>query len=286
MCKIKNIFPVLLALFFIFSHPANANVSQDLISKVSFGRAADVEILLQQKADPNIANAAGISALFLAVLRSDDEAPKIVEALIRGGADIHRTASSGNLPIVEAVKRGHPLTVKALVQHGSLMSVTDTNGTDLPTLAQIRANNEIAGYVAAGYAAEQKKLAELKSPDNLQKLVRQYSRLACTEYYLTYYQRENPDKISEEKFNDLMGNAKADSDFTKDQLSSLFDLSASALSTISTQSKQQTENKLGSLLTKENRLYNGLGTNTHLNSVCKTISEKWDGKRLLAKPKH
>lgn len=283
MCKIKNLFPALLVLFFAISSPASADVNQDLINKVSFGRAADVELLLQQKADPNTANAAGITALFLATGRSDDEAPKIVQALIRAGADIYRPNADGNLPIIDAVKRGNPLTVKTLIENKSLMSVKDNQGKDLWTLATERANNEIITYVRAGIEAEQSKLATLKSDENFIKQVQKLSFLSCTEYYLVYFKRENPAKLGDEKYQSLLAKNKEDTDFVKNQLTSLFDMTGKDISGIVTSSKKETSDKLDSLLTPENRVYNGFGTNAHLNKTCKTIAERWNGKNLSKK---
>lgn len=283
MCKIKNLFAACIALFFACSTTAQADVNQNLINKVSFGRAADVELLLKQKADPSSTNAAGISALFLAASRADDDAPKIVEALIKAGADIYRPDYAGNLPIVEAVKRGHPLSVRIIVMNRSLMTVTDSRGVDLLTLARQRGNHEIISYVKAGIEAEQKQLATLKSDENLHKLVKDYARLSCQEYYYIYFKKENPDKMGDEKYKQLMDKNKEDSEFTRNRLSSLFDLSKADIAAIATSSKQAVEDKLGSLLTKENRLYNGFGTKSNLDNMCTGIAERWNGKRIARK---
>ena len=283
MCKIKNLLPALLLLFFVNSTYAKADVNQDLISKISFGRSADVDYLLKQKADPNAVNSAGVSVLMLAAARVDEEAPKMVQLLINAGADIYKPDANGDLPIIEAIKHGHPNTVKVLIDNKSLMSVKDKNGNDLIKLAEQRNNIEILNAVRAGVAAEKGKLIELKSDDNLNKLIKKYSLLSCSEYYLSYYKRENPDLIGDEKYASIMAQNKSDLEEAKTQLSSLFDLRPSDIAYISTQSKQQTENKLGSLLTKENRLYNGFGTHTHLNLTCKTIADQWDSRRVAQK---
>ena len=180
MCKTKNIFIALFVLFFLAYGNAKADANQSLISKVSFGRAADVDILLAQKANPNATNSAGLSAVFIAAARSDAEAPKIISSLIKAGADVNFASPNGGLPIIEAVRSGNPQNVKLLIDGGAAMSVKDLRGNDLTKIAQNRSDDKIITLVQAGIAAEQKKLGSLKSCHNyikqliLQKIQRSY----------------------------------------------------------------------------------------------------------------
>lgn len=288
MCKIKNLFClVVITAFFIFStisahaeKPTTAKLNNELISKASFGRAADVEILLEKGASSNALNSANLSALFLAAGRADAEGAKIVAALIKKGADIYKPDPRGNMPIIEAVRSGHPQTVKTLIENKAVVSVKDQNGNDLNKIAEIRGSKEIIAYVKAAILAEQKNLGELTSEENLTKYVQKYSMLSCAYQYLKFYKKENPSKLSNEKYNMLITQNEAESTDLNARMQALFDISSTDLRQIKKTSMQLIQADLDRLLTPENRRYNGFGKNEHLNARCKKIANYWDASRI------
>lgn len=280
MCKIKNLFLAFTALIFMAASPAMAEINNDLITKTSFGRSADVQILLGQGADPNAKNTAGLPALFIAAGRSDAESAKIVAALIKAGGNIYLPDKRGNMPIVEAVRNGHPDTVKLLIENKAVMSVKDNRGYDLMKIAELRGDKKVMDYVSDGIENEEAKLGKLQSSDNLKKLVQKYSFDTCANYYIRYYKRDNPEKMDDAKFSTIIDKNEQAREEAKTQMLALFDMKQRDINYIDKETKHAIVQKLDSMLTNDNRLYNNFGQNDDLNKKCKRIAETWDGERF------
>ena len=84
-----------------------------------------VRFLLQEGANPNIADNAGRTPLILAAELGFIEA---VEALIRGGARVDVANSTGETPLISAVHARNVDLIEVLVENGADPDVTDNTG--------------------------------------------------------------------------------------------------------------------------------------------------------------
>jgi len=89
-----------------------------------YGSAEDVRWLLEKGANPNLANAAGVTALMWAT-----EDPAKVRALIASGADVNARSGDGQTALLIAFDQWSDAeVVKMLLEHGA--KATPDQGTD------------------------------------------------------------------------------------------------------------------------------------------------------------
>jgi len=100
-----------------------------LMQATLYGSAEDVRWLLEKGASPNLANAAGVTALMWAT----DDVEK-VRALIARGANVSARSGDGQTALLIALDQASDVeVVRALVEHGA--STTSDQGTDPLVLA-------------------------------------------------------------------------------------------------------------------------------------------------------
>ena len=85
-----------------------------LQSAAAAGRTKIVELLLKHKADPNIREQGGYTALHAAAQNGDEET---IRALLYSGADLDIRSDDGKLPLDLALEEGHTEAAK-LLQEG------------------------------------------------------------------------------------------------------------------------------------------------------------------------
>ncbi len=256
-------------------------LNNDLVYRVAFGRAEDVKILLDQNADPNTVNPANIPVLIIAIIRKDDEAPKIVKYLIKAGAKVNVATADGNMPIIEAVKNGRTDILQLLIDNKAVLGgITDAQGHDLQTLAENRADLQIISVLNAGMDSEKEKLQALKSQDNFIRLVQEYSYLNCANEYLNFYLTTEPQKVDALKFDKIITKNSDDIDDTARKIKLIFKMGDAELQTIKVNSRQEIIARLQYYETNANRELNGFGTDDDLNKRCMVIAKKWDLKNL------
>ncbi len=163
-----------------------AAASSRIVDAAKAGDFAVVKTLIAQKADVNVAEADGMTALHWAVRAND--APT-VQMLIRAGANVNATSRYGMTPIIFAAQNGDPVVVAALLKAGAnpnsalpegqtaLMTAARTGNVDSITLlaetgAKIDAKEQWQGQTALMWAASQnngaavRKLIELGADRN------------------------------------------------------------------------------------------------------------------------
>jgi ankyrin repeat protein len=102
----------------------NANGTTLLMQAALYGSADDVRWLLEKGANPNLANASGVTALMWAI----EDAEK-VRALLAKGADATARSGDGQTAILIASEQASPTDViKGLLEHGA--KATLDQGTD------------------------------------------------------------------------------------------------------------------------------------------------------------
>lgn len=102
----------------------SANGTTLLMQAALYGNAEDVRWLLEKGANPNLANASGVTAVMWAI----EDAEK-VRALIAKGADVKARSGDGQTAILMASEQASDSeVVRALVEHGA--KATADQGTD------------------------------------------------------------------------------------------------------------------------------------------------------------
>jgi uncharacterized protein len=141
------------------------------------GNFAAVKALVAQKADVNVAEPDGMTALHWAV-RADDL--PTVQLLLRAGANVNASSRYGMTPILFAAENGDPKIVAALLKAGAnpnsalkegqtaLMTAARTGNVDtiqllVETGAKVDAKEQWQGQTALMWAASQNNAAAVKT---------------------------------------------------------------------------------------------------------------------------
>ena len=111
-----------------FAAPSQRALQNEIIYRVHLGRASDVELLLKQGAKPNHTNREGIHLLALASERSDKEAIAVIDALLKGGADIDQRDTLGQTALFHAARINNVAVVEHLLANGIDYYIVDNNG--------------------------------------------------------------------------------------------------------------------------------------------------------------
>jgi len=148
-----------------------------LVDAAKDGNFATVKALIAQKADVNVAEADGMTALHWAVRAND---MPTVQALIRAGAKVNAANRYGMTPIILAAQNGDPLLLAALLKAGAnpnstlpegqtaLMTAARTGNVEsikmlAETGAKIDAKEEWQGQTALMWAASQNNAAAVRT---------------------------------------------------------------------------------------------------------------------------
>ncbi len=113
---------------FLLENGANVNAQDSegntvLMNKSSLGKLDFVKLFLAHKADPNLRNRAGQTALMLA-----DFDPDVVLQLIKSGADINIRDNQGRTAVFYAAEKCFASKVRQLMQAGAEVELTDDEG--------------------------------------------------------------------------------------------------------------------------------------------------------------
>ena len=262
----------------------DAKLGKDLVYRTAFGRAGDVQILLDQGANPQSRNIADVPVLLIAIARKDAEAPKIVESILKAGANVNSVSKTGDVAVLEAVKNGRPDILQILIDHHAVLSVVhDVDGSDLLSIAEARGNLDIVKILNAGLENEKDKFQSLRSEENFINLIQQYAFLSCANEYLNFYISDQPKNINMVAFSDVIsGNSNEIADIGG-QIKMLFKTSNAELQQIQSAARGEIVGRLNNYETNENRALNGVGTDDDLNGRCRKIAAKWNANRLNLK---
>jgi hypothetical protein len=202
--KIIFWFLLITSIFLPFSAPFSANAAQDLNEelayRVRFSKAADVKILLDNKADANYVNNLGIPMVAVAVSRKDNDALPVLKELVKGGADVNQGGGSNQYPIILAIRDNNLEIVKYLAKEKHVnMRVKDLNGLMPLEIAEYNANDAIIDIVKAEKKRQDAILKQLKSPERRNKIMQKWANLYCEKVYLEHYFTVKLDKKTPEE---------------------------------------------------------------------------------------
>ncbi len=147
----------------------------NIIYRVSLGRADDVALLLKQGASIDEVNESGTPLIALAASRLDNEGFSVMRLLIESGADINKTDKRGQNALFYAAKAGNKEVVKYLLAKKINYSATDTSGNDARIAAYQTGHNEII-EILDGFVREQNELNR-KRYEEINKHINEYNKV-------------------------------------------------------------------------------------------------------------
>jgi ankyrin repeat protein len=117
-----------------------AAIDAPVANAVMNGDRDAVRSLLKQKANVNAAQGDGMTALHWAAFRDDLE---IAQLLVQSGANVKAVTRNGALtPIFMAAKNGNPRMIEVLLKGGADVNTADVNGTTVLMIAATAGNPE------------------------------------------------------------------------------------------------------------------------------------------------
>ena len=121
----------------------------EVVYRVNLGRADDVKILLDEGASPDQVNDDGVPLISLACAREDAEGSKVLEVLIKAGANIHAQDPQGKTALFYAAKKGNGPAVKLLLDNKINYYAIDNRGDIARTVAFREGHNDIVDTLDA-----------------------------------------------------------------------------------------------------------------------------------------
>lgn len=278
MIRYRLFFSGLCAMLALAVSAANAKdtIDDDLVYKATIGNAAQVQQLLKGGASPNAVNTEGWSALSLAANRIDGEALPIVKVLVEAGADVNGSAN-GYSAVINAARNSQVDVVAYLLDHGANPRSVDHNGNDLTWIARHVREPAMQTLVDAVFERERKREQELRSEENLKRLVKEYSYALCEAKYWAFYvaSKQDPD-MDKEKLTAHINQRLKDANEASRQLFHYFPhLDQPGFQKMTSLSQQTVQQDLEGLISNRNRKAHGVGTQEDMNSRCAKISGHW-----------
>jgi Ankyrin repeats (3 copies) len=185
----------------IISPGKGYSLDDDLIYRLNFGSAADVQLLLDKGANPNAKTPQGESALDVALERNDAETFGMAKALIDKGADTNDIDKSGNPPIVNAIRYKEPDIVKMLIEKGVDVHIKTPEGIPLIEYAKRYGDTDTAKSIQAIFDKEKAYQDSLRTPERFKQFVQKYATDSCLYQYWAFFEssRQEPGRDDEVK---------------------------------------------------------------------------------------
>lgn len=283
VCKFKMRVPPLRPLFlfsllwFVVSvAPASARTAEEeLIYRASFGRVADVQILLSQGANPNATDASGASALAVASDRNEAESVAIAEVLMKAGANPNVPDGQNNYPLHNAIRQKNHALVALLLQNGAKYDVKDNNGTTPLGLATQLNDDTSKAAIQQAIDRDRAAFAMQRSKENLEKLTRTLSYQTCAEAYFTIVLGDNASGAAETKaaYEARVNYHKQAAQAASRDLRRVFGIKDKEVAEVIGNSRKTINDELGWLGEKRKRA--PFGTDDDMNNRCAAVSAKW-----------
>ncbi|NBX03206.1 MAG: ankyrin repeat domain-containing protein [Alphaproteobacteria bacterium] len=110
-------------------------LANEIVYRVNLGRAEDIKLLLEQGASPDQVNDDGVPILALACSRKDEEGSKIIAALVEYKANVNIQDPHGKTALFYAAKFGNKEAVKLLLDAKINYYAIDNRGDIARTVA-------------------------------------------------------------------------------------------------------------------------------------------------------
>lgn len=266
---------------------ADPALDGQLIYLASFGRASDVQLILSQKADPNLRNDFGWPALAVAASRRDAEALGIVQLLVEAGADVNAADENKNYPLLNAVKNGSAPIVSYLLSRGADFHIRSKDGTSLREIAVRAGDRESLSFIDQTIKAEEERIRYQKSDANRILLIREYAFANCAYEYLSYYVASKQESdagliaAAQEKYRVTQTRMNA----ILLDLAALFNIQKETVERIAQDARGRIYQELEAMISNRNRRAKGIGKDSDLSGRCGKIADLWKAGEPAGKAK-
>lgn len=270
-------------LLFTAANPALSLTVYDkeLLYKVRFGQAADVQLLLSKGADANQLNEVGMPLVSVAASRRDGQAVPILRALVAAKADIDQGGASRQYPIVLAARAGDKELMKFLLDEAYAdFNVRDMNGQSPREIASYYGFSEIAEMIDAINDARASALKDMYSPERREQLVHDAIFHYCATSYLYFYFSTKQDPISAEEQQEMLELHKGQVTVAVNDLGQIFQINGQTIMPLGQEAGKRVAGQLEALISNRNRRKYGVGTPEDLEKRCEAITQDIVTKRI------
>ncbi len=247
------------------------SLNDDLMYRISFGRADDVRLLLEKGAEPNIFAGMGETPIILAMTRKEGDADDIIKALLAKGGDPNFPDKNGNYPLEIAINQNKPSIITLLIEAGGDLRMRSKSGMTMVDLANKGNNPDVIKVVMDKIQKDADQEAKLHDPARLLTMVQGFSDNICKmtywNNYLTSAQNPKDDDASREKVDkyknmaEKMGREIANY-FPNVQLNTYITFTSSSLN-----------NVFVSMPTMQSRIEGGIGSEQDAQKRCTPIAD-------------
>lgn len=245
------------------------DIQQELIYRTTFGRADDIRILLKKGADANTRNEQGWPVLAIAADRTDDEALKLVQAFIEGGANPNLADDTKNYPIINAIRNGQTEIVAYLLQSGADFHIKDSRNRALIDVAHSTNHKQIIALIQKAIDDEQARFAHERSPERLRLLSEEYALSNCAYQYYSYYKLSGQDPLKAALIQQEIDKYRENIASTSGQMVALFPwVKTEYYKHLSEPPIKAIFKELDEMISNRNRRAKGVGTEQDMNRRC------------------
>jgi hypothetical protein len=270
---------ILLSLLCVLELPTSATASsvydKELLYKVRFGQAADVELLLKKGANPNQLNEVQMPLVSVAASRRDGQAIPILKALRQAKADIDQGGLSRQYPILIAARVGDKALIEYLLYEAYAdTEVRDANGQQAREIATHYGHREIADML--DYIAQERDATRqaMQSPERRTQLIRDLVFHYCANNYQHYYFKSKQDPISAAKQEETLSFHKGKVTTALNDLKQVFGMNGATLLGMGQATGEPLVKELNALVSNRNRRKHGFGTPEDLHARCGRIRDQ------------
>lgn len=284
--RMKNMKHLIASLAFIMLMPALAiaqappgtretTPEEELIYRVTLGKAKDVKLMLDKVGNPNLVDNMGWPILAIASARTDAEALPVVKLLVENGADVNFHGGTLNYPIMFAVQSGNEDIVEYLLGKGANYRATDGYGMRLVDFARQSGDQEVIKLIEDAVDKDIMNLARVRSQEYLDESVHNLAYHSCAIQYYSFYYKSGQDPVPLALQNTTLETHKKAVGKALGDLVQLFRLPNEWASDIFVEARNLMAAELENLVSNRWRRIKGVGKEGDMEERCGRLTEKW-----------
>lgn len=254
-----------------YAQSTSRSLNDDLMYRISFGRAEDVKALLEKGAETNIYGGMGETPMTLAIARGGSEADEMIKALLAKGADPNFPDKSGVYPLEHALKAKHVAQVKYLIEGGADIHNKVISGQTLVDIANKSDVTEIKELIAAQLKKEAENEAKMHDPHRLLSVIHNFTTSVCEFTYWNNYLSSQQNPADNDLTTDKIRKSKEMSEKVGQDIATYFP--NVKLNTYITYASGSITNQFKALKDNNTRAANGIGTDDDAHRRCKPIAD-------------
>jgi hypothetical protein len=259
--------------------PALASgVTDELIYRVSSGRAEDVRLLAKRAGNVNITDNAGWPLLSIASARADGKALEMVRILHEEGADLNYGGSGLNYPLFIAVQSGNADVVQYLLENGADYRVRDIYGMTLTDFAAQSGNTDVADLVEQAVLRDKQAYADARSPEAFAHHYHGLARNACAHQYYAFYYKSGQDPVDPKQQEMTLTGYQTEMSRHLGQLQHYFHVSNEAATALIEKVRADMRDELEKLVSNRWRRQHGVGQAGDEKERCERLTEPYQNR--------